>query len=110
MATEDLCAYMLRKYREALKDSKTVLSADAVNLLDNFQDFYCFHLAGNPPVGACMLEQGMGIRLADLTECAIIVPENNRTFNPYMPITIGPTNPTMNGCIPFDAVPIFGGS
>lgn len=65
-------------------------------------------LRGNPPVSVMPLSSGLGLRLMDTTEVAIIVQSEDRKVRESIPITNPGFNPVLHGISSVESEPVFG--
>lgn len=109
MLKPDMLEYILTEYEKELDNQDAELTEEAKKLFESFVVFARIKLKSNPAVGMCVLEQGLGFKLADGIEVPLVnFPPANDPRNFVMPITKPNLHPSVSGITPTWSAPIFG--
>lgn len=110
MDRPDMLEYLFDQYRKKLDEKEHELTAEAEEMFKSFIEFCRMQLKINPAISTYMLEQGLGLKLADYTEVPLVnLPQLGMGFSGSMPVTTPPMHPAASGISGVASVPIFGG-
>lgn len=110
MDRPDILEYLFTEYKKKLEEKEHELAKEAEEMFQSFIDFCRYQLKINPAISMYMLEQGLGLKLADHTEVPLVnLPRLGMGFSGSMPVTTPPMHPAASGISGVASVPIFGG-
>ena len=110
MDRPDMLEYLFSQYKKKLEEKECELTKEAEEMFKSFVEFGRYQLKINPAIGVCVLEQGLGFKLADTGEMPLVnMPLSNSNAPGCMPVTLPPMHPAASSITGVASVPIFGG-
>jgi len=79
-----------------------------ISLVETFVQWSRKKLLANPPVSVMPLVYGLGLRLTDTSEVAIVTQPDAQRVRESIPITNPVFNPVTHGVSSIDSEPVFG--
>lgn len=110
MDRPDMLEYLFGQYKKKLEEQTCELTKEAEEMFKSFITFGRYQLRINPAIGVCVLEQGLGFKLADAGEVPLVnMPPLTSNAPGCMPVTLPPMHAAASGITGVASVPIFGG-